>query len=459
MTDTPSSSPEEVLAEGEVQERRDALLRTVQEAFAAEDLGTLRLILNDHHPADLADLFRHLDDEEQPVALQALAEPLAAAVLAGMDADVLRDVAEDIPADDLSGLVDEMAPDDAADVLGDLSEEQSTEVLDLLEGEEAGQVRELLAHPEDTAGGLMTSRFIAVSEDLSAAQAIEQVRAWAEDEDEVFYLYLTDQEGLLSGLVPLKRLLLAPADAPVGTLAKGNPIAVRSDMDQEEIAYIFAEYDLLVLPVVDDAGRLVGVVTVDDIFDVIEEETTEDMYEMAAIPSEERTDRSAAGVVRLRLPWLLVCLGGTLLAGAVIEGFADTLATALALSFFVPAVMAMGGNTGIQTATVTVRSLAIGQEQWGLVGRELRVALGLGVILGVLAWGVASWWTGDVLLGGCVGAAMGAAVVMAVVMGAVVPLVFRRLGIDPAVASGPLITTINDGLSLLLYFGIAAFFL
>ncbi len=317
MTDTPSSSPEEVLAEGEVQERRDALLRTVQEAFAAEDLGTLRLILNDHHPADLADLFRHLDDEEQPVALQALAEPLAAAVLAGMDADVLREVAEDIPADDLSGLVDEMAPDDAADVLGDLSEEQSTEVLDLLEGEEAGQVRELLAHPEDTAGGLMTSRFIAVSEDLSAAQAIEQVRAWAEDEDEVFYLYLTDQEGLLSGLVPLKRLLLAPADAPVGTLAKGNPIAVRSDMDQEEIAYIFAEYDLLVLPVVDDAGRLVGVVTVDDIFDVIEEETTEDMYEMAAIPSEERTDRSAAGVVRLRLPWLLVCLGGTLLAGAV----------------------------------------------------------------------------------------------------------------------------------------------
>ncbi|MCY4602593.1 MAG: magnesium transporter, partial [Gemmatimonadetes bacterium] len=291
------------------------------------------------------------------------------------------------------------------------------------------------------------------------AQAIEQVRAWAEDEDEVFYLYLTDQEGLLSGLVPLKRLLLAPADAPVGTLAKRNPIAVRSDMDQEEIAYIFAEYDLWVLPVVDDVGRLVGVVTVDDIFDVIEEETTEDMYEMAAIPSEERTDRSAAGVVRLRLPWLLVCLGGTLLAGAVIEGFDDTLSKVIALSFFVPAVMAMGGNTGIQTATVTVRSLAIGQGQWGLVARELRVALGLGGILGVLAWGVASWWTGDVLLGGCVGAAMGAAVVLAAVMGAVVPLVFRRIGVDPAVASGPLITTLNDGLSLLLYFGIAVFFL
>ena len=230
--------------------------------------------------------------------------------------------------------------------------------------------------------------------------------------------------------------------------------AVRSDMDQEEIAYIFAEYDLWVLPVVDDAGRLVGVVTVDDIFDVIEEETTEDMYEMAAIPSEERTDRSAAGVVRLRLPWLLVCLGGTLLAGAVIEGFDDALSKVLALSFFVPAVMAMGGNTGIQTATVTVRSLAVGQGQWGLVGRELRVALGLGGILGVLSWGVASWWTDDALLGGCVGAAMGAAV-----MGAVVPLVFRRIGVDPAVASGPLITTLNDGLSLLLYFGIAAFFL
>ncbi|MXX37864.1 MAG: magnesium transporter, partial [Gemmatimonadetes bacterium] len=177
----------------------------------------------------------------------------------------------------------------------------------------------------------------------------------------MFYLYLIDQEGLLSGLVPLKRLLLASADTPVGTLANRSPIAVRSDMDQEEIAYIFAEYDLLVLPVVDDVGRLVGVVTVDDIFDVLEEETTEDMYEMAAISSEERTDRPAAGVVRLRLPWLLVCLGGTLLAGAVIKGFDDTLSKVLALSFFVPAVMAMGGNTGIQTATVTVRSLAIGQ--------------------------------------------------------------------------------------------------
>ena len=183
------------------------------------------------------------------------------------------------------------------------------------------------------------------------------------------------------------------------------------------------------------------------------------MYEMAAISSEERTDRPAAGVVRLRLPWLLVCLGGTLLAGAVIEGFDDTLSKVIALSFFVPAVMAMGGNTGIQTATVTVRSLAIGQGQWGLVGRELRVALGLGGILGVLSWGVASWWTGDALLRGCVGAAMGAAVVLAAVMGAVVPLVFRRIGVDPAVASGPLITTLNDGLSLLLYFGIAAFFL
>ena len=378
LTNIPPSSPEEVLAEGEVQERREALRRTVQEAFEAEDLSTLRLILNDYHPADLADLFRHLDDEEQPVALQTLAEPLAAAVLAEMDADVLREVAEDIPADDLSGLVDEMAPDDAADVLGDLSEEQSAEVLDLLAGEEAGQVRELLAHPEDTAGGLMTSRFIAVTEDMSAAQAIEQVRAWAEDEDEVFYLYLIDQEGLLSGLVPLKRLLLAAADVLVGSLANRSPIAVRSDMDQEEIAYIFAEYDLLVLPVVDDVGRLVGVVTVDDIFDVIEEETTEDMYEMAAIPSEERTDRPATGVVRLRLPWLLVCLGGTLLAGAVIEGFDDTLSKVIALSFFVPAVMAMGGNTGIQTATVTVRELGCWSGAVGFGGTRIAGGFGFG---------------------------------------------------------------------------------
>ena len=383
---------------------------------------------------------------------------MAAAMLADADTPTLRTIAKELDEETLSDLVEEMAPDDAADVLGDLPEERSQRVLGLMEVGEAEEVRELLTHPEDTGGGIMTSRLIAIREVMTAGDAIDYLRGWVEKE-EVFSIYVVGEEDHLIGTVSPVRLLFSAKDTTISKLTERDPTAVRTDVDQEEIARMFSDYDLLDLPVVNQEGRLVGRVTVDDIVAVIEEEATEDIYEMAAISSLELEERSVVGIVRRRLPWLLVCLAGTLLAGGVIDTFSATLASAGALVLFVPAIMAMGGNTGIQTSTVTVRSLATGQLRkkggaWA-IWRELRIAFPMGLILSLLIFAVTRVWTGMLLMAGCVGLAMFTAIVFSALLGVVIPLLFRRLGVDPAVASGPLITTLNDCLSLGVYFTIA----
>ena len=328
-----------------------------------------------------------------------------------------------------------------------------------MDRQEADLVRELLVHEEDTGGGIMTSRLLAVREEMNVDTAISYLRAWA-DEDQVFNIYALDEQERLSGIVSLRSLILARPDALIRDITQRDPIAVAPDMDQEEIAHLFRDYDLVALPVVDGAGHLIGEVTVDDIVAVIDEEATEDMYVMAATSSEEREERSTLGVVRRRIPWLLVCLAGTLMAGGMIDAFQESLANLTALLFFMPAIMAMGGNTGIQTSTVTIRNLATGELQSGTVlksiSREMRVAAMMGMTLGILVFCVSQLWTGNWIVGSCVGLAMFSAVVFSAFLGALVPIAFRAIGVDPAVASGPLITTLNDGMSLGIYFAIAS---
>jgi len=444
---------------GGLWERREALLETTRDALRAGDSATLTLILNDQHAADLAELLRLLDEEERGEVLEAVSEPLAAQVLADTDVPTARQVTADLGEETLSDLVEEMAPDDAADVLGELPDEQTERVLELMEEEDAEQVRELMTHPEDSGGGIMTSRLVAVRQSLTVAGAIDNLREWA-DENEILTIFVVDEERRLLGTVPLRRMLLATSDTLISDLVDRDPITVRADMDQEEIAEIFTAYDLLALPVVDEGGELVGQVTVDDIVQVIRDEATEDIHAMAAISSEENEERAVFGVMRRRLPWLLFCLVGTLLSGGVLGMFSGLLAALSPLVFFVPAIMAMGGNSGIQTSTVTVRSLATGylhpRDIRRTVWRELRVAGGMGVLLGLLVYLVSRLWTDSDVVAQCAGIAMFGAVVLSAGLGAVVPLVFRALRIDPAVASGPLITTLNDVLSLLIYFGTAS---
>ncbi len=439
-------------------ERRSALRDTVAELYALGDERALRLILNSQFPADLADLMRHRTEDEQHYLFELLAEGVAAGVLAELDTPTMLEVAEGMGDHQLSELVGEMAPDDAADVLGELPEGQSEKVLELMEDEDAEEVRELLAHEEDTGGGIMTSRLLIVREDMRVEEAIRYLREWAEEE-QILNIYVLDEGDALSGTLSLRSLLLAQPETLVRTIAERDPIAIGAHMDQEEIAHLFRDYDLLALPVVDGEGKLIGEVTIDDIVSVMEEEATEDMYVMAATSSEEREERSTLGVVRRRMPWLLICMLGTMVAGAMIHAFQERLADAAVLLLFVPAIMAMGGNTGIQTSTVTIRSLATGELRGTnvlkTIGREVRIALVMGALLGSAVLCIATAWTEMWTIGLCVGLAMCSAVVFSACMGALIPLVFRSMGIDPAVASGPLITTLNDGISLGIYFLVA----
>lgn len=446
--------------QGDLQERRDILLETTREALAAGDQATLRLVLNNEHTADLADLLSRINDDERLRCVGVLANSVAAGVLAEFDPAATAAVAAELGDRELSGIVGEMAPDDAADVLAELQESHSERVLSLMSGQDADEVRELMEHPEDTGGGIMTSRLVAVLAGMTVHDTVELLRQRArEHAEEPVQLYVTEASGRLIGTASLHRLLLADPLQRMGDVALPDPMAVRADLDQEEIATIFAEYDLLAIPVIDAAGALVGEVTVDDIVDVIREEATEDNLKMAATSSGEMEERSVRGVIRRRLPWLMFCLLGTLLSGGVLDLFSGVLAALSPLVLFVPAIMAMGGNSGIQTSTVTVRSLATGtlrpDEVRRTLWRELRVAAGMGTLLGAVVFGVAHVWTAGSPVALCAGIAMFAAVVLSAVLGATIPLVFRRAGIDPAVASGPLITTVNDILSLCIYFGVA----
>lgn len=458
----PQQEAQDVLEQGALQERRDILFETTREALDGDDPGTLRLVLNSQHAADLAELMERLADDDRHRCLTLLGDALGGRVLAELDAPIALRFAGELDSEALSELVEEMAPDDAADVLADLPEADSERVLSLLEDDDAGELRELMEHADDTGGGIMTSRLVAVRDDVTVAQAVDILRVWAEEE-EILTVFVVDDARHLRGTVSLRRMLLAEGDALMATLTEPEPITVRADMDQEEIASIFADYNLLALPVVDEDGELIGQVTVDDIVDIIQEEATEDNLKMAATSSEEMTERSAVGIIRRRLPWLLFCLAGTLASGGVLELSSGVLAALTPLVLFVPAIMAMGGNSGIQTSTVTVRSLATGTLHPGQVRqalwRELRVATGMGLFLGLLVFIVASLWTGSLLVASCAGIAMVGAVLLSAVLGAVIPLLFRLLGVDPAVASGPLITTLNDVLSLALYFGTAVLML
>jgi len=319
-----------------------------------------------------------------------------------------------------------MAPDDAADVLADLPGQHGERVLSLMAHPEAQVVRELMEHPEDSGGGIMTSRLVSVAAAATVADAVDLLRARVgESSEEPLAVFVVDDDRLV-GTVSLHRMLLADSHESMGAIADREPITVRADMGQEEIAEIFADYDLLAMPVVDASGTLVGQVTVDDIVDVIQEEATEDNLKMAATSSEEMEDRSVLSVMRHRLPWLLFCLVGTLLSGGVLDLFSGVLATLSPLVLFVPAIMAMGGNSGIQTSTVTVRSLATGillpEQVHRALWRELRVATLMGMFLGLVVFAVAYVWTDGSTVAPCAGIAMFAAVVLSAVLGATIPI-------------------------------------
>ncbi len=438
----------------ELAARLSALLSTGDAAGVSRELEGVP-------PADIAESLRHLEEREVAELLKLLPEEISADVLLEMGEERRGDVLEEMPPQEIADLVEEMSSDDAADVVSELEDEKAEEVVDLLEEEDRLEISHLLTYPEDTAGGIMQLEVVSVREDRTVERAIEKIRLAADEvDDDLHHVYVVDLQGRLAGTLALPRLLLAKPSDLVRDLMDPDTRSVPAEMDQEEVAQIFKKYDLVAMPVVDRAGRLLGRITVDDIVDVIHEEASEDYSRIAGTQEEEFREEGVVRKAGLRLPWLVTGLAGEMLAAYVFSRFESNIQTVIALAFFVPVITAMGGNAAIQSSAVMVRGLATGEvtprDAAGRLTREMGVAMITGVVCAALILAIASFWTGDVRLGAVVSASMLTVILIATTVGAFVPLVLDRLGIDPALATGPFVTTSNDTLGILIYLSFAS---
>ncbi len=423
----------------------------------------LKNVLEDMRPADVADLIEHLKSEERLYIFELLEPEGAGDVLVEIEAPVQERILSDLDNQAITEIVTELDSDDAADVVGDLPAERAKAIIETLEEEKSEELGKLLPYQEDTAGGIMALEFVAVKSESTIQEAIETIRDKREEVENLYYLYVIDEFERLVGMISLRDLLLEPPESKVRQIMNPEVIAVDVNKDQEEVAHLVTKYDLVSIPVVDEHRRLVGRVTHDDIIDVIEEEVDEDMTLMAGVIRQEIAEESTLKISRARLPWLIAGLGGGIVAAVVINQFESSLETLLALSFFFPVVMAMGGNTGTQAATVAVRGLATGDISLVNIGKrlwmELRVAMVNGFICGILLGVIVGFWLSDYRLGAVVAFSLMLIVLNSGFIGAAVPLVLKRWRVDPALATGPFVTTSNDILSLLIYLGLVTLFL
>ncbi len=440
--------------------RLEAIRRLMRKGATAN----LRRIVEKTHPADLATIFTELNDLEQGRLFQILIQSqLAGDVLSELDAESLQGLVGSLGDEELAGILSEMDADDAADLLALLPEERREGILSAMNVEDSEDIGRLLEYPEDTAGGIMTSSFFALGERTTVHDAIEAIQG-AEEAETVFYVYVVNEEGRLVGVVSLRQLITSPPTVTLRQIMNPDVILVDVGTDQEQVAALVAKYDLLAIPVVDEARRLVGIITVDDVIDVLREEATEDVFKMAGTSQEELVyGNRVLPIVRIRMPWLLINLLGGVLTGTILWWFRATVEEIIALVSFVPVITAMGGNVGTQSSSILVRAFATGRVDFSNLAahlwKEIRVGLLLGVVCGLLVGVVAIWWHGNAYLGAVVCLSMFVAMTVAAAMGTLAPALFRKMKIDPAVASGPFVTTANDLTGILIYLGTATVFL
>ncbi len=426
----------------------------------ADQQGMVMNLVADLYPADLSSLLTHLPFDEAKQLFQWLPTEDAGEVLAELEGDFRKSLLEQLQPSRLTALLDELDTDDAADVLSDLPEEVQRHVLPHLE--DAEDLSELLSYAEDTAGGIMGTEYVAVHAEWTVADATEEVRRNAERIGEIYGVFVVDEHEHLEGIVSLKRLLLSPSHASVAMIMETDIVSVPTQMDQEEVARIMQRYDLISMPVVDQKGRLVGRITIDDVVDVIREEAEEDIQLMSGVSGGEEHTHSIVRVSRGRLPWLLTGLIGAGFSGVVIGAYEESLAEAVVLAIFIPIVTAMGGNAAVQSAAIAVQGLSSGELWTGDVfrrlGKEFSVALLNGTVLAILlSVVVLLFGLGDVFrLSLTVGLTMFTVIILATTNGAFVPFALKRVGIDPANAMGPFVTTLNDIIGLTVYFLIAS---
>lgn len=441
------------------------LLPDVAEALRSDPASVVDLT-EELHSADLAELVAALEDDLAIKLLKALPVGEGARLLEALEHGRRVDLFGQMATTDVAravDLVEAMAPDERADLLGELAEERRAALLAKMEREEQRDVRQLLAYPEGTAGAIMTTNFVALSADESVARAIEAVRRSAAEMETIYDAYAVDPHGTLLGVVSLRDLVVAPEKKLISEVMEPNVIAVNADDDQEEVARVIAKYDLLAVPVIDRSRRIVGIITVDDVVDVIEEEATEDVQKLGAVEPLEASYFQTRfwEFVRKRGPWLVVLFIAGLGTSTAMRHFTPTFDLVPALVWFIPVIISSGGNAGSQSASLMIRALTIGEVRprdfVRIITRELTIGLALGAILGVVGVGGVMLFDAARTLAiiGTVTLTLIAVVACGAMIGAGLPLVLQRFGIDPAVASTPFIASLSDMIGVVIYFTIA----
>lgn len=443
----------------------DQLLAEIQELIRERERDGVLGLTERIGPAEWAELVPRLDPGEVAVLLQWLPDDEVPQLLEELSPTEAARILRTLSAPEAAAVLAGMDPDDAADVVEELTDPEAEGILIRMSPEEAAEIRGLADFPHDSAGGIMTPDFVAVARGARAVEAIAAIRRLVDEAETVNYIYVIDAERRLLGVLSLYRLLLSPADTPVSDLMAPSTVRVRASADRETAARLLTERNLLAIPVVDDDDRLIGIITDDDVADVLEAEATEDIERLGGSQPLNLPYRlsSVALLVRKRIGWLLLLFVAEAYTGTVLRNFEDELSAVVALSFFIPLLIGTGGNIGSQTVTLIVRAMALNEVAFRdvawIVFKEMRVGLILGVIMAVIAFGRAALLNVGMDVGVVVSITILAICIWSATVAAVLPLALRRLRIDPAVVSAPLITTLVDGTGLIIYFEIAKYVL
>ena len=418
--------------------------------------------IEDIHPVDILDAVHHYEGDKFEI-LNKLPEKIIAAIIDYAEDEEKYELLSMFPDTKQKEIVNEMSSDELVDLLGSIDEDEKNSIIVKLDIEDAKEVKELLAYPPDTAGGIMATEFIAIQETMTVGETLKYLQREAPDAEMAYYVYVLDENDVLKGVVSLRDIVVSDFNAIILDIMNEKVLRVPVDMDQEEVGHIFEKYGFLTMPVVDKNDFMLGIVTVDDIMEILSNEHTEDLYRLAGLQEGEKVAGTVKESVKSRLPWLFVNLATAILAAATVSLFEETISQVVALATFMPIVAGMGGNAGTQTLTIVIRGIALGELTFEntkkVLFKEIGVGLSTGLAIGLAVAALGYIWEKKPIFGLVIGISMFLNLVAATIAGFVVPVTLKRLKIDPALASAVFVTTVTDVLGFFFFLGLATMFI
>ena len=418
--------------------------------------------IDEIHPVDFLEALGEFDDDPL-IILEKLPDEYVALLLDYAEDDEKFNLLSLFSKNRQAQIISEMSSDELVDLLGTLDEDEQNEIITNMNTEEVEEVKTLLSYDPESAGGIMATEFISIKETDTVNETINYLRTMAPDSETPYYIYVVDDLDVLKGVVPLRQIIVSTPDTLIKDIMIENIISAPVDMDQEEVSHIFEKYGFMAIPVVDHNGEILGIITVDDVMEIMKEEYTEDMFRLAGLDEEEKVAGTVIGAIKSRLPWLLVNLVTATLAAKTVSLFENTIAQIVALATFMPMVAGMGGNAGSQTLTLIIRGIAIGEisyeNQADILKKEIAIGIINGLCLGLVVGVLGYFWVGSLAFGFVIGTAMLLNLIVATISGYLVPILLKKVGIDPALASAVFVTTVTDVLGFFFFLGLATIML